>query len=81
MPRELISDAVTTLEHDCPRCGAPIEVIDRFTLCGVPEDVEHVKVRCPSATGSPCRPTGSRTLTPCRPGPPTPGHPLTLASH
>ena len=34
------------LELDCPTCGAPMEVIDRFTLRGVPEDVEHVKVRC-----------------------------------
>ncbi len=47
MPRELIPGAVTTLEHDCPGCGAPIEIIDRFTLWGVPEDVEHVKLRCP----------------------------------
>jgi hypothetical protein len=32
--------------YDCPGCGAPMEIIDRFTLFGVPAPVEHVKVRC-----------------------------------
>jgi hypothetical protein len=35
-----------TAQHDCPGCGAPMEIIDRFTLYGVPAPVEHVKVRC-----------------------------------
>ena len=46
MPRNLNPEAVGTLDLDCPTCGAPMEVIDRFTLPGVPTDVEHVKVRC-----------------------------------
>jgi len=39
-------DPASTFEFDCPTCGAPTEVIDRFTLWGVPADVEHIKVRC-----------------------------------
>ncbi len=31
---------------DCPTCGLPAEVTDRFTLDGVPEPVDHVKVVC-----------------------------------
>jgi hypothetical protein len=31
---------------DCPTCGLPAEITDRFTLDGVPESVEHVKVVC-----------------------------------
>ena len=31
---------------ECPTCGLPAEVADRFTLGGAPEPVEHVKVRC-----------------------------------
>jgi hypothetical protein len=31
---------------DCPSCGMPTEVIDRFTLTGVPAAAEHIKVRC-----------------------------------
>jgi hypothetical protein len=31
---------------DCPSCGLPAEITDRFTLGGVPEPVEHVKVVC-----------------------------------
>lgn len=46
MPNDLNSKAVTAFELDCPGCGAPMEVIDRFTLYGVPAPVEHVKVRC-----------------------------------
>jgi hypothetical protein len=34
------------LELNCPTCGAPMEVIERFTLPGAPEDVEHLKVQC-----------------------------------
>jgi hypothetical protein len=31
---------------DCPTCGLPAEITDRFTLDGVPEPVEHVKLMC-----------------------------------
>jgi hypothetical protein len=30
----------------CPECGAPAEVIDRFTLPSTHGPVEHVKTRC-----------------------------------
>ena len=30
----------------CPECGAPAEVVDRFTLQGTDGPVEHVKVAC-----------------------------------
>ena len=31
---------------ECPRCGLPAEISDRFTLGGAPEPVQHVKVVC-----------------------------------
>lgn len=31
---------------ECPRCGLPAEISDRFTLGGAPEPVEHVKIVC-----------------------------------
>jgi hypothetical protein len=31
---------------DCPTCGLPAEITDRFTLGGAPEPVEHLKVVC-----------------------------------
>jgi hypothetical protein len=31
---------------DCPTCGLPAEITDRFTLGGVPGPVDHVKVMC-----------------------------------
>jgi hypothetical protein len=31
---------------ECPTCGLPAEVTDRFTLGGAPEPVDHVKVMC-----------------------------------
>ena len=31
---------------ECPGCGLPAEISDRFTLDGAPEPVEHVKVVC-----------------------------------
>jgi hypothetical protein len=31
---------------DCPTCGLPAEVTDRFALGGTPGPVEHVKVVC-----------------------------------
>ena len=30
----------------CPRCGLPAWITDRFTLDGAPEPVEHGKVVC-----------------------------------
>ena len=30
----------------CPRCGLPAWIVDRFTLDGAPEAVEHVKLVC-----------------------------------
>jgi hypothetical protein len=32
--------------RECPACGLPAEVTDRFTLNGAPAPVEHVKVVC-----------------------------------
>jgi hypothetical protein len=31
---------------DCPACGLPAEITDRFTLIGAPGPVEHVKLVC-----------------------------------
>ena len=31
---------------DCPSCGLPAAITDRFTLGGVPGPVEHVKIGC-----------------------------------
>jgi hypothetical protein len=31
---------------DCPTCGVPAEIADRFTLAGAPEPVEHIKIVC-----------------------------------
>lgn len=31
---------------NCPSCGLPTEITDRFTLNGAPSAVEHVKVVC-----------------------------------
>jgi hypothetical protein len=31
---------------DCPSCGLPAEITDRFTLNGAPTPVEHVKLVC-----------------------------------
>jgi endogenous inhibitor of DNA gyrase (YacG/DUF329 family) len=46
MSRDPNSHDVTMPQLECPTCGAPTEIIDRFTLYGVPEPVDHVKVRC-----------------------------------
>jgi len=32
---------------NCPTCGLPAEIADRFTLGGAPGPVQHVKVVCP----------------------------------
>jgi hypothetical protein len=31
---------------DCPTCGLPAEITERFILDGVPAPVEHVKLVC-----------------------------------
>lgn len=31
---------------DCPTCGLPAEITDRFLLDGAPTPVEHVKLVC-----------------------------------
>jgi len=31
---------------ECPTCGLPAEITDRFTLGGAPGPVEHVKLVC-----------------------------------
>jgi len=31
---------------DCPSCGLPAAITDRFTLGGAPGPVEHVKLVC-----------------------------------
>ena len=31
---------------ECPHCGLPAEITERFTLGGVPGPVEHVKLVC-----------------------------------
>jgi len=40
----------TADDHDplleCPTCGLPAEITDRFTLDGAPAPVEHVKLVC-----------------------------------
>lgn len=33
---------------ECPTCGLPAEITDRFTLDGAPVPVEHVKLVCVS---------------------------------
>jgi len=31
---------------ECPACGLPAEITDRFVLGGTPGPVEHVKIMC-----------------------------------
>lgn len=31
---------------ECPSCGLPAEIIDRFTLDAAPTPVEHIKLVC-----------------------------------
>lgn len=31
---------------ECPACGLPAEIADRFTLGGAPVPIEHVKLVC-----------------------------------
>ncbi len=46
MLQPLPIDGDPTLAPECPTCGAPVTVIDRFTLAGSPGPVEHVKISC-----------------------------------
>ena len=39
---ELQTDALV----DCPTCGLPAEITDRFTLGGAPGPVDHVRIVC-----------------------------------
>ena len=39
-------DPLTYKLLDCPACGLPAEVIDRFVLDGASDPVEHVKLVC-----------------------------------
>jgi hypothetical protein len=43
---------------ECPTCGLPAEVTDRFTLGGAPGPVEHVKLVC--VAGHRCTPPVDR---------------------
>jgi len=36
----------TALPLDCPSCGLPAQIVDRFTLSGSPGPVEHLKIEC-----------------------------------
>jgi hypothetical protein len=45
---------------ECPACGLPAEVTDRFTLGGTPGPVEHVKLVC--LAGHWCTPPADRLL-------------------
>ena len=40
------AQAEHVLLFDCPTCGFPAEITDRFTLNGAPAPVEHVKLVC-----------------------------------
>ena len=46
----------------CPACGRPAEIFDRFVVFGNDGPIEHVKIRC--ITG----PTFERPLGPWTPG-------------
>jgi hypothetical protein len=45
---------------ECPSCGLPAEVTDRFTLGGAPCPVEHVKLVC--LAGHWCTPPADQLL-------------------
>ena len=48
--REFDDIAPAAVDHDelldCPTCGGPAEITDRFVLDGAPGPVEHVKIVC-----------------------------------
>jgi hypothetical protein len=43
---ETHTETTTVFLLDCPQCGLPAQIIDRFTLGGSPGPVEHVKIAC-----------------------------------
>ena len=45
---------------NCPTCGLPAEITDRFILGGAPGPVEHVKVCACNGIGTRCRSTCSQ---------------------
>jgi hypothetical protein len=53
---------------DCPACALPAEIVDRFTLDGAPEPVEHVKLSCVRGHWFTLPADGLRALTAKRPG-------------
>lgn len=51
-----LEEIAERLTHSlCPSCGLPAQIVDRFTLPGVPEPVEHLKLVC--FAGHWCTPT------------------------
>jgi hypothetical protein len=40
------AEATAAEALQCPRCGLPATITDRFTLNGSPDPVEHVKLVC-----------------------------------
>jgi hypothetical protein len=44
--RENFTELAPNSLVDCPACGLPAEITDRFTLGGAPGPVEHVKLVC-----------------------------------
>lgn len=45
-PPATAATAVPGVLLDCPACGAPAVVTDRFTLGGAPAPVPHVRIEC-----------------------------------
>ena len=39
-------EAPAAIPLDCPSCGLPAQIVDRFTLPGSPGPVEHLKILC-----------------------------------
>jgi len=39
-------EASAAIPLDCPSCGLPAQIVDRFTLPGSPRPVEHLKIVC-----------------------------------
>ena len=40
------NETIAAVAVDCPQCGLPAQIVDRFTLGGSPGPVEHVKIVC-----------------------------------
>jgi len=39
-------ESLAAIPLDCPSCGLPAQIVDRFTLSGSPSPVEHLKIVC-----------------------------------